>query len=105
MKAKEKKIRLLFVDDEPKFLEVVAKRLGRGPFDVVTAANGRDAIRVARRGGFDVALVDLRMPDLDGEQAPDGYPYCGNLPRGVIRPAQAHDEIFFDARPTAEASV
>jgi DNA-binding NtrC family response regulator len=68
MKEKEKKIRLLFVDDEQKFLEVVANRLGRAEFDVVTATSGREAIKVARRGGFDVALLDLRMPDLNGEE-------------------------------------
>ena len=62
----EKKIKLLFVDDEPRFLEVVAKRLGRTDFDVCTAGSGREAIKVARRGKFDVALVDLQMPDLDG---------------------------------------
>jgi DNA-binding NtrC family response regulator len=62
----EKKIKLLFVDDEPRFLDVVAKRLGRSEFDVHTAGSGREAIKIAKRGGFDVALVDLQMPDLDG---------------------------------------
>jgi DNA-binding NtrC family response regulator len=66
--SEEKKIRLLFVDDEPKFLKTVASRLGRKNFDVRTAESGREAVKVAKRGKFDVALVDLRMPDLDGEQ-------------------------------------
>ena len=61
-----RRIRLLFVDDEPRFLEVVAKRLGRTEFDVHTAGSGREAIKVARKGKFDVALVDFQMPDLDG---------------------------------------
>jgi len=66
--SEKKKIKLLFVDDEVKFLETAAKRLGRGDFDVTTATNGRDAIKVAKRGKFDVALLDLRMPDLDGSE-------------------------------------
>ena len=68
MDETEKRIRLLFVDDEPKFLETVAKRLGRVDFEVVTATDGHSAIKTAKKGKFDVALVDLRMPDLDGAE-------------------------------------
>jgi DNA-binding NtrC family response regulator len=68
MSGKTDRIKLLFVDDEVKFLETVAKRLGRGDFEVTTAANGKDAIKVAKKGKFDLALVDLRMPDLDGAE-------------------------------------
>ena len=68
MNEETKRIRLLFVDDEVKFLEAAAKRLGRSDFDVVTATHGRGAVKVAKKGKFDVALVDLRMPDLDGSE-------------------------------------
>jgi DNA-binding NtrC family response regulator len=68
MSDEKRRIKLLFVDDEVKFLEAAAKRLGRKDFEVVTATNGRDAIKAAKRGKFDVALVDLRMPDLDGAE-------------------------------------
>jgi len=64
--TKEKQIKLLFVDDEPRFLEMAAKRLGRTEFDVRTAGSGREAVKLAKRGKFDLALVDLQMPDLDG---------------------------------------
>ena len=33
---------------------------------------------------------------LDGERAPGGHPYCGYLPRGVLRSAVASNEMFFD---------
>ena len=47
-----------FVDDEVKFLSTLSERLGLKDFDVNTATNGKDAIKLARKGNFDVAIVD-----------------------------------------------
>jgi len=59
-------IRLLLVDDEVGYLEVLSKRLSRRGFEVTTASSGEEAIRAARRWDFDVAVVDLKMEDMDG---------------------------------------
>jgi DNA-binding response OmpR family regulator len=59
-------VRLLLVDDEVGFLEVLGKRLRKRDFDVTTARSGAQAIRVARDHDFDVAVVDLKMEDIDG---------------------------------------
>jgi len=59
-------IRLLLVDDEVGYLEVLSKRLTRRGFKVTTASSGAEAIRAARRWDFDVAVVDLKMEDMDG---------------------------------------
>jgi DNA-binding NtrC family response regulator len=64
----ESKIRLLIVDDEEKFLESIAKRLEMRDFDVRTATRGEQAIEIARREKFDLALLDLKMPGMDGKQ-------------------------------------
>ena len=59
-------IKLLIVDDETRFLNAIAQRLTKRGFDVRTAENGEDAIKVARSEKFDIALLDLRMPGMDG---------------------------------------
>ena len=59
-------MKLLIVDDETRFLEAIARRLERRGLDVRTATNGPDAIDLARREKFDVALVDLKMPGMEG---------------------------------------
>mgnify|MGYP001815271427 FL=1 len=59
-------IRLLLVDDEVGYLEVLSKRLTRRGFMVTTASSGEEAIRAARAWDFDVAVVDLKMEDMDG---------------------------------------
>jgi len=61
-------IKILMVDDEVKFLKAISDRLNLKGFDVTTATNGDDAIEAAKKGGFDVAVVDLQMPGTDGAQ-------------------------------------
>lgn len=63
------KIKLLIVDDEVKFLDSIAKRLEMRDFDVTKATNGALAIEHARQAKFDLALLDLKMPGIDGKQA------------------------------------
>jgi DNA-binding NtrC family response regulator len=61
-------IKLLIVDDELDFLKTISQRLKSRDFDVHTASNGEDAIKEARSGGFDIAILDLRMPGMDGQE-------------------------------------
>lgn len=63
----EMKINLLFVDDEEKFLEATAKRLEARDFNVIAVNRGEKAIEAARNNPVDIALVDLKMPGIDGE--------------------------------------
>lgn len=66
MSDKEKKIKLLIVDDEEDFLKSIAERLGMRDFDVSTATEGKRAIKAAKKGKFDVAILDMKMPGMDG---------------------------------------
>ncbi len=62
------RIDLLVVDDEPDFLEALSERLMIRDVDVTTAGSGEEALDLARGRDFDVALVDLRMPGMSGEE-------------------------------------
>jgi len=62
-----KKIKLLIVDDEVKFLESIAKRLELRDFNVTKATNGQEAIDAAHNDKFDLALLDLKMPGMNGK--------------------------------------
>ena len=59
-------IRLLVVDDEEGYLDILSKRLARRGMQVMTAASGSAGIQALRRYDFDVAVIDLKMEDLDG---------------------------------------
>ena len=68
MSDEAKKIKLLIVDDEVDFLQSIAKRLELRDLDVTTATNGEDAIKIAKKDKFDLALLDLKMPGMDGKE-------------------------------------
>lgn len=63
-----KKIQLLMVDDEVKFLKTITERLKLKFFEITSATNGEEAIAAAKKGQFDVAVIDLQMPGIDGVQ-------------------------------------
>lgn len=60
------KIRLLLVDDEVGFADILAKRLGKRGMIVTPAYTGTEAIKAIRKRDFDVAVLDLKMEDMDG---------------------------------------
>ena len=66
MSDEKKNIKLLIVDDEEDFLNSIAERLGMRDFDITTASEGSLAIKAAKKGKFDVAILDVRMPGMDG---------------------------------------
>ncbi len=57
---------VLLVDDEPDFLELLAVRLKNRGMNVVTAASGMDALLQIEKGSFDIVVLDLAMPGMDG---------------------------------------
>ena len=59
-------IRVLLVDDEETLLEYLSKRLLRHGHTVKATFSGEEAIEAAKQEHFDVAVVDLKMPGIDG---------------------------------------
>ena len=64
----ENRIKLLIVDDEVQFLDSIAARLELRDFDVTKASRGVDALAAAEDQLFDLALLDLKMPGMDGKE-------------------------------------
>jgi len=59
-------IRVLLIDDEEILLEYMSKRLLKKGFTVKCAFSGEEAVEAAQQEHFDVAVVDLKMPGMDG---------------------------------------
>ena len=71
MKSNETKqvkepIRLLLVDDEEGYVNVLANRMALRGVSVSKAYSGSEAVRILRKNDFDVAVLDLKMEDMDG---------------------------------------
>lgn len=58
--------KLLYVDDEPELRGLVENQLTLEGFDVTTAADGVNALEILTKNCFDVVLLDVRMPRMDG---------------------------------------
>jgi DNA-binding NtrC family response regulator len=60
------KIRVLLVDDEEQFVQTLAERLEMRDYDVTTSFSGEDALERVRGYNFDVIVLDVLMPGVDG---------------------------------------
>jgi CheY-like chemotaxis protein len=59
---------ILAVDDDEVILMSFARILEKDGYDVETAATGHEAIKRCKNGSYDLALLDIRLPDMDGTQ-------------------------------------
>jgi two-component system alkaline phosphatase synthesis response regulator PhoP len=66
---KKKDIKLLLVDDEPDILEIVSYNLKNEGYQIFTAANGSEAIEMAKKTNPHLILLDVMMPEMDGIEA------------------------------------
>jgi len=57
---------LLVVDDDSMNREMLARRLQRSGFNITTAENGRIALELLKQRAFDLVLLDIIMPELNG---------------------------------------
>ncbi|KRA59802.1 histidine kinase [Caulobacter sp. Root655] len=70
--------RILLVDDHPMNREIGMALLTLVGCRVETAENGRQAVEMASRGGFDIILMDIHMPEMDGLAATRAIRAFGN---------------------------
>jgi two-component system NtrC family sensor kinase len=85
--------RLLVVDDNETNRNLLRRRLERQQFSVAEAADGRQALQQLESGNFDLVLLDIMMPELDGFQVLERMkadPKLSDLPVIVI---SALDEL------------
>jgi DNA-binding NtrC family response regulator len=59
-------IKLLLVDDEKGFVDIISKRMSKRNIEVISALSGTEGIHALRGQDFDVAVLDLKMEDMDG---------------------------------------
>jgi two-component system OmpR family response regulator len=89
------KARVLAVDDERYITDLLAAALRFEGFDVETAGTGVSALEAARRSGFDLIVLDVLLPDLEGTEV------CRRLrEEGIETPV-----LFLTARDALEDKV
>ncbi|MGF1556580.1 response regulator transcription factor [Paucihalobacter sp.] len=66
---KKKDIKILLVDDEPDILEIVGYNLTAEGYEVITAENGAEAVKKAKKYKPQLIILDVMMPEMDGIEA------------------------------------
>jgi DNA-binding response OmpR family regulator len=74
--------RVLVVDDQGDIRDMARLVLTNAGYEVQTASSGREALALARAGSFDLVLLDINMPDLDGWAT-----------LRLLRADEAHDDL------------
>ena len=61
--------KVLLVDDEKDFLDIMAERMGARGLDVATAGSAENALKMVIAASYDAVIMDLMMPEMDGFKA------------------------------------
>jgi two-component system, cell cycle response regulator DivK len=61
--------RILLVEDNEMNRDMLSRRLQRKGFEVAMAVDGRQGVEMARAGGYDLILMDMSLPEIDGWEA------------------------------------
>jgi two-component system, OmpR family, response regulator ResD len=72
--------RVLVVDDEPGMARLLSLYLHQAGYTVDTAATGADAVSQVERGGVDLVVLDIGLPDIDGYSVCKHIRSAGNVP-------------------------
>ena len=73
-------MRILVVDDEKLLIKGIKFNLENDGYQVECAYDGATAVELARSGGFDLIILDLMMPEIDGLEACVRIRECSNVP-------------------------
>lgn len=65
----KKDIKILLVDDEPDILEIVGYNLSNEGYQIITAENGGEAVKKAKKEIPHLIILDVMMPEMDGIEA------------------------------------
>ena len=91
------KRRIVVADDDPTIISLVSLRLGLAKFDVISAANGPDALALIRRVEPVAVILDMRMPGGGGMMALDAIksdPVTSNLPVMMLTGERDPDTVM-----------
>ncbi len=90
----KKDITILLVDDEPDILEIVGYNLNAEGYHVVTAENGLEAVKIAKKKKPHLIILDVMMPEMDGIEACEQIRKLPDLQSTIITFLTARGEDY-----------
>ena len=90
----KKDITILLVDDEPDILEIVGYNLTAEGYNVLTAENGVEAVKIAKKKKPHLIILDVMMPEMDGIEACEQIRKVPDLQSTIITFLTARGEDY-----------
>ncbi|WP_242133742.1 response regulator transcription factor [Aestuariivivens marinum] len=87
-------IKILLVDDEPDILEIVGYNLSAEGYQIITAENGLQAVKKAKKEHPHLIILDVMMPEMDGIEACEQIRKIPNLKDTMITFLTARGEDY-----------
>ena len=100
--------RILVVDDDENILSLERTILEQKGFHVTTAGGGEDALKLLREQAFDLVLLDVMMPGMDGMQVLDAIradPHLASLPVVLVTAKTEDQDLLNGYRAGAQYYV
>jgi len=91
---KKSDIKILLVDDEPDILEIVGYNLSSEGYQIITAENGLEAVKIAKKEKPQLIILDVMMPKMDGIEACEQIRKIPNLSNTIITFLTARGEDY-----------
>jgi len=91
---KKREIKILLVDDEPDILEIVGYNLSSEGYEVITAENGLEAVKKAKKEKPQLIILDVMMPEMDGIEACEQIRKIPDLSNTIITFLTARGEDY-----------
>jgi DNA-binding NtrC family response regulator len=88
---------ILVVDDDVGMAETLTDILQANQYEVATAHSGDAAVHMARSGSYDLVLMDIQMPGLNGVQALTAMKTEGLAKRVIMMTAYTRDDLVKEA--------
>jgi len=90
----KKEITILLVDDEPDILEIISYNLSDQGYTVITAENGVDGLKKAKKYLPQLIILDVMMPEMDGMEACENLRKIPELENTIITFLSARGEDY-----------
>ncbi len=90
----KKEIKILLVDDEPDILEIVGYNLSNEGYKIITAENGAEGVKKAKKEKPHLIILDVMMPEMDGIEACEQIRLIPDLKNVIITFLTARGEDY-----------
>ena len=99
------RVSILIVDDEPGMTETLSDIMDNMGYDVATAEDGHRAIEIIRKKAYDIALMDIKMPGINGVETFKQFKQISPVTKVIMMTAYELDDLVEEAKAEGACGI